>query len=338
MRSAISIALISLAIVISGCAGQRTKSQPDWINGNSAKYPNAHYLIGRGQSDNAAVARDRARADLAKIFQVNIAEQSEDIIKHTRQTGANISLTTLEAETSRNIVSRTEQTLSDVDIAELWQNPKNKQFHALAVLDRLKTTNHLRSDIQQLDQAVTKSIATAKQQPDLLAQIGAASRAVENQFLRRGLQRQLKVVDATGMGVTSPHNLITLIQDRDNLLKRLRINASIDSDPLGGLDAVINGALSHAGFMNEAQQPNYHLTSRLTISEFKDNKGWFWYRGTLLVGLNELPANQNRGTHRWNIKVAARQQAVAAKRVLDELDKKLKNELRQVIIGFATPE
>ena len=338
MQSAISIALVSLVIVISGCAGKRTQSQPDWINGNSADYPNAHYLAGRGQSDNAAIARDRARADLAKVFQVSINEHSEDTIKHTRQGSGNTTLTTLDAETKRKIVSRTEQTLTDVVIAEIWQHPTSKQFHALAVLDRLKSATSLRGEIQQLDQMVTKSIIQAKQQTDLLDQIGAASRAVKHQLMRQSMQRQLKVVDPSGVGVSSKQNLATLIEDRNGLLERLRIDSTISSDPLGGLEAIINGAIAHAGFKNDSRQPNYRLSAQLSLSDFRDNRGWFWYRGTLLVGLNELPSNRNRGTYRWQVKAAAQQQAVAARRVLNDLDGQLKNELRDIIIGFAEPD
>jgi hypothetical protein len=338
MQRALPIVLIFLTLAISGCAGKQTQSEPDWINGNSADYPNAHYLTGRGQSENAAVARDRARADLARIFQVNISEQSEDSIKHSRQSSDGISLTTLEAETSRNIVSRTEHTLTDVEIAELWQHPKSKQFYALAVLDRLKAGNSLRAEIQQLDKMVTKSIAQAKQQTELLAQIGAAGRAVEHQVVRQNLQRRLRVVDSTGTGVSDGQNLAALIDDRNSLLKRLRIGSSITSDPLGGLDAVIEGALSHAGFRNESLKPDYELSAHLTLDDFRDDRGWYWYRGTLLITLSEVSNNRNLGTHRWNVKVAAQLPDVAARRVMGDLDGQLKNELRSVIIGFAEPE
>ena len=66
---------IFVAIILASllaCSGTTTKSsgEPDWVSGNSSKYSNQQYLLGRGQADDVATAEDRARADLAKIFVV----------------------------------------------------------------------------------------------------------------------------------------------------------------------------------------------------------------------------------------------------------------------------
>ena len=66
-----------------GCATRST--MPDWINGASHKYPSEQYLIGRGQAATEEEARDRARADLAKIFEVSVAVESEDVQTFTQK-------------------------------------------------------------------------------------------------------------------------------------------------------------------------------------------------------------------------------------------------------------
>ncbi len=326
---------LAMSLTLSGCAGKRTSEVPDWVNGNSSRYPGNQYLIGRGQGEYAAIARDRARADLAKIFEVNIAEQSKDIIEFSRTgTGKQAQL---ESSASRQIATRTDQTLSNIEIAEVWKNPKTGQHHALAVMDRLKAGQSLREDIQQLDKLTGEAIAAAKRQDEVLLQLGDAGRAVEAQLQRRALQRQLQVIDPAGMGVPNSYSLGKLIQDRNALAQRVSIQSNIGQDPSGQLQDILDGALSSAGFRHTSGSANYLLEAKLNLAPFTD-KGWHWYHGTLSIVLKSLPDNAVRGSYRWDIKQAASQDSLARKRVLDSLDSKLKTEMRQVIIGFARPE
>jgi hypothetical protein len=63
------IVLIGLVLGVS-CA--KAPVSPDWLTAEPADYPAARYLNGRGQGDAAGVARDRARTDLAKVFEVTV--------------------------------------------------------------------------------------------------------------------------------------------------------------------------------------------------------------------------------------------------------------------------
>ena len=59
--------IFAASACLSGCASIRTDA-PDWVTGKSAKYPDSRFLIGRGQADSLEDARNRARADLAKML------------------------------------------------------------------------------------------------------------------------------------------------------------------------------------------------------------------------------------------------------------------------------
>src|ERR1019366_645792 len=77
--SAFAIFTLMLSLLL-GCAS-RQPAQPDWIAGDSANYKSSQYLIGRGQAATQEEAKDRARADLSKIFQVAVTADSEDVQK-----------------------------------------------------------------------------------------------------------------------------------------------------------------------------------------------------------------------------------------------------------------
>jgi len=326
--------LVLLLSLLTACT--TTGKQPDWINANSAEYPATAYLLGRGQSDNRALAQDRARADLSKIFQLRITEQSEDVVSYTAQSQQ---AGETESSASRHITTQTDQIIEGIRIAELWKDPANDQYHALAVLDRNQAANDLRQAIQGQDAATDYEINLAKQQKDLFNKIGHASQAVAIQTNRSENQRILKIIDPTGIGVPATHNLVHLRGQRDALLQRVKIELAILNDPLGGVEPILQGALTATGFQHTtATNANYRLEADLQLDGFSDNKGWYWYRGSLQINLLDNTKGQSQGSHRWDIKVAAQNPGTSAQRVRDTLDKQLNEELRSVIISFGVPE
>jgi DNA-binding FrmR family transcriptional regulator len=325
MRHAI-IAFLSLAS-LAGCASSPPE-QPDWISGNSAKYADRQYLLGRGQAGTQADAQDRARADLAKIFAVQIEVSSEDVQQFNAGKYDN--------QVTRSISTRTDQIVSGIQIAEQWQNPTTREFHALAVLPRLQAANSLRQQIAQLDEGVNSYIREARDSTDLLQQIAAASQAYTTQLARDALQKPLQVVDITGRGVESPQSSSKLRADLTALLKRVRIAPQVPANAMPGLLDGVTGALSQAGFMVETgQNADFILNTNLNLIDLGLQSGWYWQRGTLNISLSDASTGRVRGTKRWDVKASAVNSAEASKRALDQADGILQRELGAAIIELA---
>jgi len=333
-----NLLLLLILALVAACSTPGSK-QPDWINAASRDYPANAYLLGRGQSDNRALAQDRARADLSKIFQLRVIEESEDTVKFESQDLAVKEAGKTTSSASRYITTQTDQIVAGIRIAELWQDPVNKQFHALAVLDRNQTANDLRQAIQNQDTATEHEINFARQQPNLFSQLGHASQAIAIQASRYENQRMLKIIEPAGMGIPPVYNLAGLRADRDNLLQRVHIELQVLNDPLGGIEPILQGALAKTGFQHTtSNKADYRLEADLQLDGFTDDKGWYWYRGTLQINLLSQMDGQSQGSHRWDIKVAAQNPDIAAQRARDSIDKTLSAELRDVIIGFGTPQ
>ena len=187
--------------LLSGCASKPTT--PDWIAGDSAQYNSAQYLIGRGQAPTQEEAKDRARADVAKVFQVAVVVSSEDM---QRSKSDSTGEEKYEQQASRSISTRTDQIIRGIQIAELWQDPATKSYYALAVLPRLQTAASLRQQISQLDEATANHIEQSRKSSDLFQKIAAASLAVETEREHESLQKSLQIVDPTGRGTESKWN------------------------------------------------------------------------------------------------------------------------------------
>ena len=324
--------LTILLPLFSGCASKQ--QTPDWVMGDSSDYKPAQYLIGRGQANNQEEARDRARADLSKIFQVAVAVESEDMQKFDSGAGG---AGEYENRVTRSIITRTDQIVRGIQIVEMWHDPKKQSFHALAILPRLQTSVSLRQQIDQLDEATAEHIERSRINPDLFLKIAAASLAVETQEERAAVQRSLQVVDITGRGVEEKWNIAKMKSDLDGLLKRVRISPQVTADSTAGLENVFSGALAQTGFLVETgQSPEFVLQARMKLDDLGFQDGWYWQRGVLEVILSETQHDRVRGTKRWNIKGNAADRGTAMKRALNQADTVLRQELRDAIIDMAT--
>lgn len=324
------IITLFILLLLSACA--QPASTPDWIAGESAAYSGGRYLLGRGQAASVGLARDRARADLAKIFAVKIREQSSD--QSFWQQGGE-GLQGLQTTISRDIQARTEQLVEGVQIAETWRSESAGDYHALAVLDRLQAGNRLRAKINQLDAETTEQVDRARRETTLPEQIAAARAALLAQLQRQHEQQLLTIVDVTGTGIAAKYRLAELKNDFDQLLDRWQIAPQVGQDELGGLQELLAGALGNAGVLHSAtsSDADYLLLGELDSENFVAS-GWYWQRGMLQVTLQERGSGRVFGRHQWPFKVSSQQPKSAEMRVRSHLAELLDRELLEVLTGF----
>ena len=335
MKLLLSIIFAAAFLTLGGCATKHP-NQPDWINGDSDKYKSSQYLIGRGQSASTEDAKDRARADLSKIFQVAIAADSDDTQNFKSDSTIAGGAGQYSSETTRRITTRTDQIIRGIQIAEIFQDPVSKSQHVLAVLPRLQAAASLRQQINQLDDATQASVDQSKNNADLFIKIAAASKAIETQMEREGLQKALQVVDITGRGLESKYNSARLRVDLDALLKRVRIAVKVLDGSAAGFEDVVAGAVSKAGFLIETgEKPEFLLKASLILTDLGLKDGWYWQRGNLEISLSDVATGRIRGTQRWPIKSNATDKGTALTRALDEANTVLKKELGKAIVGMA---
>lgn len=324
------LCIVAMGASLVSCAST-PPGPPDWVNGRSAAYPDSRYLVGRGEAGTQEDARDRARADLAKAFEVEVSAKSSDSTRfNSGPEGAKT-----QSEISRSVETYTDRIVRGVQMAEGWRDPRTGSYFALAVVSRPQAAAALRAEIARLDAATRGYIGQARGAGDLLAQIASASRAVDSQRERDALERTLEVVDVGGHGVTPEFNSGELAADLAALLKRVHMKPQASSSPR--LERMLSAALSASGFVPEAgDAAPYVLDGSLVLDDLGPIDGWYWMRGRLEVQLTETASGKVRGSRRWEIKTSSVQMPTAERRAYDEVDATLKRELRSAIIGFAT--
>ncbi len=341
--------IIGIAVIaLTGCATKAT--QPDWVTGESDNYQRTEFLLGRGQASTQEEAKDRARADIAKVFQVAVTVASEDMQRFKTQTKNDQAASDgaqedgnpnqngqYENQYSRRITTRTEQVIRGIQIAELWHDPATHNHHVLAILPRLQAVNNLRQEINELDEITRRHISHAQNHTDLFLKIASASLALASQHAREAVQKSLQVVDRTGQGVATTLSSGQLQASLGELLRRVKLASLTAADAPPGLAEIVAGALAHAGYLLEDQkQAEFIVRAQLNLTDLGLQEGWYWQRGHLEITLSEAASGRVRGTQRWLIKSSAPDKNGAAKRAMNQVDTVLKLEMGAAIIAMAT--
>lgn len=322
-----TLATAILLAALGGCAFRA--APPDWVSGAAAQYPSSEYLVGRGQAASAEEARDRARADLAKIFEAQVSAQSQDEQLFHSAKG-------YEARSVRRVAVRAERIVEGIEIARMWQAPADASHHALAVLPRLKAANVLRADIARLDEATARHAERARHEADLFLRIGATGQALAAQLERRELQKALRVLDAAGIGEPPAWSVEALRAQSEALLRHVKLAPRVVRDTSGSLGPILEGTTAAAGFLAEAgESAEYLLEASLALEPTGSLEGWYWQRGVLEIRLLEAASARSRGVRRWPIKAAALAPQLAEQRALSEVEAALRNGLRRTLIAFS---
>jgi len=328
------VLLLSLFMTACSTTTVDPDARPDWVDGQSKKYASSLYLTGQGSALTSDDAKDRARSDLAKQFEVALKEHGQQSQTFTSEQTDGETRTSLNQKISRQLLTYTSRTLQGVEIADQWYDTKRGSHYALAVLSRNKTRLRLEQELQALDQHSQQRLLQAEAESALLARAGFVQLAINSQLQRVVVQSSLQVVDPSGFGNPAKLSLAELARSRDTLLKKVRIQPLASGDASMALVRVLSGATAGAGFSIDNNNFDYQLKIQTLLDPVLEQNGWFWLRGTMQINLTDRAGN-NIGVQRWPLKVSSVTVERTQQKLLSETDKLLKDELRGVLLGFA---
>ena len=336
LRIFFALIIFSLA---TGCAEkpvQNNIKKPEWINGQSSRYPASQYITGQGTYKYLGRAKDLARAEIAKTFQVTVTEDTSDSQSFSQTKTNESSEKKSEQFASRTVTTSTDEMLRGVQIVDVWENTNTSNYHVLAILPRRQTAAILKQEISRIDDATRTYIENAAAAKDKLEKIIYARQAMGAQFDRIAFQRSMQIANPSGQGIPQVWRTSKFTTDFYKLVKRIRIRPIVTKDDTNSLSKALSGGIAKAGMTVEnSSSADYTIQAALYLDiSNKKKDGWYWARGTLAIEL--LDKKQNiRGTHRWPVKISAQDSDAINRRVGDELSRILKKDLQSTIISFS---
>lgn len=251
-----TILLIS-AIILLPCSSFAKKA-PDWIDGQSKKYPPPRYFIGVGavSADKGGPkqqmnwAADRARAEIAKTMRVEV--ESTTVAQRAVVSGKKDAQS---QSTQTDIVTAsTNEILDGVEVKEYYRDKKGKMIYALAILDRPIAADRIQKKTDALKEELETEMDEGKNyqdKNDVLLSIRHYNRAME---LAKEIENKNELISVLNP-VTEPQtNYQSDIKKILYGLKKLvRFEVKIEGPAASVRPYVVQG-LSEGGFITRGEK------------------------------------------------------------------------------------
>ncbi len=144
---------MAFCFILSDCLFAR----PDWITGESKKYPYAKYLTGVGIGSNLESARENARAEISKIFSAKVQQIFFEATREQTEKGK----TSWSSMAESSIKVSVEDVIEGVMLPRSWHDKKGKKYYALAVLEKAKYKRYLSGLILDLTSLINSYVSKA---------------------------------------------------------------------------------------------------------------------------------------------------------------------------------
>ena len=319
---------LSILCLLTACMA--ISSRPTWVDGESSEYPEKDYLVANGSAANSEDAKNRALANLARIFEVRITDTATD----RSQAQSNQSGVSRSQMTVRYVDAYTDKLLEGASIASMWFDEKSGQHYALAVMHKKQLTQRLLANIEKVDRATREYLQQANQSSEALLKLNYLYKAWQTQNDRAKFQQDLQIVDnksAAFKPYWTQEQLNVAIQ---NSLQSIKAAVEVENDPMGMLTEILPAAIADTGITVVPQGRQYRFLGRLDMNDLGLRDGWYWYRGALELELQEVATQRVRGIQRWPIKASGKTQNQARIRLRTQLLALLEGQLKPTIAGF----
>ena len=321
--------IAATAILLSACSS--TPEQPAWLDGVDVNYPANVYLSASGQAPTSSVADNRALANLAKIFEVSIADESIDFseasISQSNASGSTVRQVDNKQTLSRFVNTQAQQVLKGTSIVARWQDPVSGLQSSLAVMKKAPAAALFMQSIRAADEQTSAAVKYAEQQaPNPLIALSSLESARQRQITRLNDNNNLRVV--TGNDINVEYSVETLTQMIKTRLAALAFATSAtDEQTLLSLQ----GAASEVG-VQLADDSQYQLVLSLDKGAVEQRQAWYWLRGNVV--LHVMDSNNSISNKRWPFKISAQSEQLLEQR----LAAKLTTELPAYVYQILTPE
>lgn len=312
--------VLCTTLLLSACS---VDSRPDWVERPPTHYSNEQYLTASAQGDTQQISDNQALANLAKVFQVSIAESSVDFSEATVKKSGTTAQFENQQRVSKVINTQALQQLRGARIAEHWQEHDTSKFTSLAVMEKAPAAAAFTSAINDADEATKLALKYASDEaPNPLLALNALEKARQRQVTRLNDNNNLRVV--SGEGIHAEHSVAMLSHKIDMQLAHLLLQTQTEQQ----LEQVLESSAAKVG-VNIVPESQYKLAFTLEKQAVEQKQSWYWLRGSLVLSV--LEKDKGISELRKTFKISAQDPALLNQRLDDKLTKQLPNYIYELL-------
>jgi len=334
-----------IVLLLCGCAKDSLDpfvrahlERPDWIAGESEKYPASIFLLGRSVSADLNKAKQQSASDLANSIDRQIEasldkreESQKESGDHNKKNDA-ISATNLAKVLD---LKTTNLLLNHIRISETWQDPATRAYHVLSTVDRVQVGNELLNEVYQLDEQVDRIMKKAADEKDVLQRIAFANLAIEKHAQREKLQAMVSVIKPIASVARSSWSKTQMRDKISQWMSDVKILPVAQHKEFNLLGAMKDGVISAGMTVHFGAKPDYILKETFNQGQIKWQDGVYRVEGTLQIELLDGEwKGQVRGDAKWPIEVSATERDQIPTQLAEAIKQAHEKKLRSTLLSI----
>ncbi|WP_445665492.1 LPP20 family lipoprotein [Fodinibius sp. AD559] len=326
------VVLLAFTYGCSVTAEAQSQELPAWINNPSDQYSENQFLMAVGSSPTREGARIQAQSNLAQIF-VSEVEVDESYVNEFQEITDSEEGTTTRENT--NLITRSEvnsdQQMRNVEIKEMHQAP-NGTFYALAVMDRLETSQLYSREIENNRNKINMLRGNASQTNSRIDRLIYLKQALAAARVNDMLINQRAIL--SGQGVQGGSALAELIQEYREAKKACTVKLIKDGEVPGEVQSDITRKLQNEGFevASNTDEPVIEMTVNLTMDPVDLNRPKYEFiQWALQIEAQNKENGQWFSTYTAEGREGSMNEKYARQRAVQAVQKKLSSEFSSFI-------
>lgn len=337
MKTTLLLSFFLLAGCASGPKSSTGGARPQWVDGESAKFPRSRFVVGVGSGDSEESAADRGRGEISRVFSSAVSvnttvDETEGTINQNGRTNTSFSQTV--AQTVR---TASEKMLEGVEVVERWKDGASARYYALAVLDKAKAMGAVTEKTAALDADASRWKTALDAAGDKFERAKAAAKLSALLKGRLDLENDRRVlgggplpstVDASAARAAAAKALAAL----DVVVIATGVHADeLETGVVKGL--VANGLMARRGAPGDKGDLVVESQSGAQTVEGGDPR-WKWSRGSATVTLKDGREGKTFGRFELSDRQAAADASEARRRAASGLAQKAAEKTSAAITEF----
>jgi len=265
---------------------------------SAVHYPDAEYMTAEGSGQSEAEARDRALAELGRIFESKVVSETSDTMSSVyQQKGASKGTEAFTQEVREKVRVTSKMAFEGVQTKDVWFVEADRLHHALAVLNRADARASWGGKVKELDDRASAELAAIDKLKSRFARFRALA-AIEGFWLDRAVfASRLRVIGA--QTPPPPYDMARILKDRAAVKSEVTLFIEATGDEADIMRDALSSQLTASGFRIAAGRASADIliTSTVTARPLDiNNPGWKFSRAEATTTLKDVGTGEDVAT------------------------------------------
>ncbi len=251
-------------------------SLPNWVHHPHEIYPEAMYIVGVGSGDTRSDAENNAIGSIAKVFQSDI-KVDETLIEKYVESDESASFT---SQMLNRTAVGSRQNLKNITIDKSYFSERDGLYYVLAYLDRMKTEEVYREDIEKNYASVERFHANYRESDDKLHRFTFLQKAIDVMQITEVLQDQYQIINVSGQQIEPPMPLSLLQKEKKELLNNISVTLMGEGNYQNEIADYIKETVGKIGSVITEHNADFNFNYELDVSPANLNRndvvGYNW--------------------------------------------------------------